>query len=131
MPRLRFDYSPGRRALADMDALCATLRMAMAATGVFPVGGIRMRGHAADCAARGDGAGGAQCLDIELRIGRGRTIAERRAGIETIHAAARGFLAPRVGAVPFALSRELREIAAERSVKAWTTVHDAVAARRG
>jgi homoprotocatechuate degradation regulator HpaR len=110
MPHLRFDYSPDLEELADLDELCALLRDAMEATGLFPVGGIRVRGHAADCEAVGDGLGDALFLDIELKIGHGRSPEQKRAALEQIYGAARAYLEPRLAEVPFALSAELREI---------------------
>lgn len=126
MPHLRFDYPPELAAHADLAAFARHMRDAMAATGLFPPGGIRVRGHAADVAVAFDGAEGWLWLDMELRIGAGRTEADRTRACDTLYAAARAFLEPAVAPRPFALSLELREIDATFSRKGWNTVHAAL-----
>ena len=126
MPHLRFDHSPGLGDLVDLQGFAEHMRAAMVATGLFPVGGIRVRGHAASIHATADGAPGWHWLDMELRIGQGRTEADRARAVETLYAAARAFLEPRLGMQPFALSLELREIDPRFSAKGWNTIHTAL-----
>jgi 5-carboxymethyl-2-hydroxymuconate isomerase len=105
------------------------MRDAMAAIGLFPPGGIRVRGHAAHVAAAFDGADGWLWLDMDLRIGTGRTPEDKGRACDALYAAARAYLEPRIAPRPFALSLELREIDPAFSRKAWNTVHDALARR--
>lgn len=126
MPHLRFDHSPGLGDLVDLQGFAEHLRAAMAGTGLFPLGGIRVRGHAADIHATADGAPGWHWLDMELRIGQGRSEQDRLRAVETLYAAARAFLEPRLGEQPFALSFELREIDPRFSAKGWNTIHRAL-----
>lgn len=130
MPHLSFEYSAGLEARADLPALAARLRDAMVATGLFPLGGVRVRGHRADVAVVADG-GPHDFLDIAVRLGAGRSPEAKRAAAEAIYAAAEAHLRPALGAAPFALSLELREIDPELSIKRWNTVHEAVSGGRG
>ncbi|MFN6978870.1 MAG: 5-carboxymethyl-2-hydroxymuconate isomerase [Gemmobacter sp.] len=133
MPHLRYDHAAELARVADMQGFARAMRDAMAATGVFPVGGIRVRGHAAssECTfdVGGDGTGDWLWLDMELRMGRGRSEAERQRVLAALYAAARAYLEPAVAPRPFALSLELREIDPAFSAKGWNTVHDALARR--
>lgn len=129
MPHLRFDYSKGLEDHLSMPGLCAALRDALEETGLFPVGGIRVRGHAADCTAIADGHDDCLFCDIELRIGEGRSREDRERIVAAVYAAARAHMEPALQGRPVALSMELREIDATFSEKSWNTLHAAVAAR--
>ena len=126
MPHLRFDYSPGLGAQVDLAAFAQHMRAAMIDTGLFPLGGIRVRGHEAQVHAVADGAPHWHWLDMELRLGQGRPEADRTRATETLYAAARAWLEPRLAAQPFALSLELREIDPRFSAKGWNTIHAAL-----
>lgn len=126
MPHLAFDHSPGLEARVDLAAFARAMRDALAATGVFPLGGIRVRGHRADWCAIADGRDAHAFLDLRLRMGEGRDEATRRRVAEAVYAAAEAFLRPAIGTAPFMLSLEVEEIAAAFSVKRWSTVHDAI-----
>jgi 5-carboxymethyl-2-hydroxymuconate isomerase len=126
MPPLRYDYPPALAARADPAAFAEAMRAAMAATGLFPVGGIRVRGHAADAAAAFDGREGWLWLDMDLRIGAGRSGADKGRACDALYAAARAFLEPRIAPRPFALSLAMREIDPVFSRKGWNTVHAAL-----
>ena len=126
MPHLRFDHSPGLGHLVDLAGFADHMRGAMLATGLFPLGGIRVRGHAAEVHAVADGAPHWHWMDIELRIGQGRSEADRTRATETLYAAARDYLEPALGPHPFALSFELREIDPRFSAKGWNTIHAAL-----
>lgn len=131
MPHLRFDYSAALAEHADMAAFAEIMRQTLEATEVFPVGGIRVRGHAATVEALSDGVGDAMFLDIELRIGAGRAPEEKEAVCEAVYAVARAWLEPRVIDLPFALSLDLREADPRFSKKDWNSMHAAVKMRRG
>lgn len=128
MPHLSFEYSPGLEALADLPAFAAAMRDAMAATGLFPLGGIRVRGHRADVCLVADG-GPHQFMDIAVRLGAGRSLDARKAAAEAIYAAAEAFLKPCAAGGAFALSLELREIDPVLSIKRFNTIHEHIQAR--
>lgn len=123
MPHLRFDHSPGLGDLVDLQGFAEHMRAAMVETGLFPLGGIRVRGHAAEVQATADGSDRWHWLDMELRIGQGRSEADRIRATESLYAAGRAFLEPRLGTQPFALSLELREIDPRFSAKGWNSIH--------
>ncbi|MCC6008494.1 MAG: 5-carboxymethyl-2-hydroxymuconate isomerase [Rhodobacteraceae bacterium] len=129
MPHLVLDYPPDLAELVEMGALCAVLRDAMVATGLFPLGGIRVRGRAAECWAIADGSRQFLYLDLVLRMGTGRSEADRARAMAEIYDAARAFLEPRVGDVPTALSMEIIEIDPVLSDKRWNTIHGYLARR--
>lgn len=131
MPHLRFDYSSALADHADMAAFAEIMRRTLEATEIFALGGIRVRGHAATVEALSDGVGDAMFLDMVLRIGAGRSDAEKEAVCEALYAVARAWLEPRVIDLPFALSLELREIDPAVSRKDWNSMHAAVKLRRG
>ena len=126
MPHLSYDHAPGLALLADMNAFADHMRRAMIDTGIFPLGGIRVRGHAATSQSVADGAADWLWLDMQLRIGQGRSADDRNRAADQLYAAARAFLEPCLGGRPFALSFELREIDPQFSRKGWNTIHTAL-----
>ncbi len=128
MPHLSFEYSPGLETLADLPAFAAAMRDAMATTGLFPLGGIRVRGHKADVCLVADG-GPHQFMDIVVRLGAGRSLEARKAAAEAIYTAAAAFLKPCAAGSAFALSLEMREFDPELSIKRFNSIHEHLQAR--
>lgn len=128
MPHLSFEYSAGLEALVDLPAFAAAMRDAMAATGLFPLGGIRVRGHRADVSLVADG-GPHHFVDMAVRLGSGRSLEARKVAAEAIYAAAETFLRPCAAGGGFALSLEMREIDPELSIKRFNTIHEHLRAR--
>lgn len=126
MPHLSFDHDAELASLVDMKGLCAALRDALVASGHFPLGGIRVRGHAADCHAIADGDTGHHFLDMVLRIGPGRGDAVHGEVLDALYDLARRHIEPRLGREHCALSLELREFDPQRQRKDWNTVHAAL-----
>ncbi|QDL92595.1 5-carboxymethyl-2-hydroxymuconate Delta-isomerase [Paroceanicella profunda] len=131
MPHLSFEYSPDLDTRIDMQAFAALLRDAMVETGLFPLGGIRVRGLRCAVVEIADGAEAYGFIDMVLRIGEGRSPQQRAMAAEQVYAAAETFLRARLGALPFMLSLEIREIVTEFSIRRYSTVHAAVSARAG
>lgn len=124
MPHLRLEYPAAMAKAVDMQAFAQHMRAAMAAMPVFPVGGIRVRGVAADVAAVADG-GDHLFLHMEAMMGAGRDEATRREVARVLYAAAEAHLAPLLDGRPFALSLEVRELD-PIGEKRWNTIHEAV-----
>ncbi len=124
MPHLSFEYSTGLGRMVDLPGFAAHMRDAMVGTGVFPLGGIRVRGFEADVMAVADG-GDYHFIDMVLRMGEGRTEDVRDGAADALYDAARAYLEPQV-TTPFMLSLELVQIDKRFSRKAWNTVHAAV-----
>ncbi len=110
MPHLTLDYSANLAARADMDALCRDLHAAILASGLFELGAVRVRAHAAAHYAVADLLPQNAFLDMVFRIGSGRTPDEVKAAGDLIFAAASRALAPLFADPHFALSLEVREI---------------------
>lgn len=123
MPHLSFDHDRGLADLVDMTDLCAALRDALAASGHFPLGGIRVRGHAAHSHAIADGAPGHHFLDMVLRIGPGRGDTVHQEVLDVLYDTARRRIESALGDQTIALSLELREFHPTRQRKGWNTIH--------
>ena len=64
MAHLSFEYSAGLEPDLDLQAFCDHLRDAMDGTGVFPLGGIRVRGTRGDVATIASGADELAFIDM-------------------------------------------------------------------
>ncbi len=118
MPHIQIDYSPNLEDRLDMAGLCAALRDAAAATGVFPPAGIRVRATACTHVVIADGNPRHGFVDISVRLRGGRTLEARKAATAQIFAAAETFCADLMASAPFMLSLEMRDIDPELSAKA-------------
>lgn len=131
MPHLTFEYSAAVAERADLALFAETMRDALLATGLFPPGGVRVRGRLtgpvvlAGLPANDPGAG---FVDMILRIGEGRLAGARLRLTEDVYSAAEAFFAPLARDFPFALSLEVQEIDREMSEKRLNTLHDLAAA---
>ena len=110
MPHLRIECSANIEKRVDMAEFCRLMSDALMSTGLFPLGGIRVRAYPAEAIAIADGHAGNAFVDMVLRLGEGRLLAERRRTGETLIAAARAFLAGVLAEPHFALSLEIVEI---------------------
>jgi 5-carboxymethyl-2-hydroxymuconate isomerase len=117
VPHLTVEYSASIEGRADMQALCERLHAAVLGTGLFELGAIRVRALRADHYAVADRLPENGFVDLNFRIGRGRTLEERKRAGDAILAAAEEALAPLLATPHFALSLEIREIDAELSWK--------------
>lgn len=125
MPHISFEYSAELESHLDLVEFCELLRDTMVETEIFPLGGIRVRGHRVDCQCLADGDAGYSFLDMTMKIGQGRTLAQKEAAIDLIYGAAETHLRARIE-MPFALSLSLQEMDAALSRKSFNTVHAAV-----
>ena len=117
MPHLTVEYSANLEARADLDALCGTLLETILATGLFEVGAVRVRALRADHYAIADRLPENGFVDLNLRVGKGRSAEEKKRTGEALFAVATTALAPLLETPHFALSLEIREIDAELSWK--------------
>lgn len=126
MPHLTIEYSANIEDRAEIAALCAVMRDAMVETGVFPLGGIRVRAFPCQTYVIADGAQDYGYLNMICRVGHGRDEAVRAAAAETLYAAAEAWLKPRMAERPFALSLDLDELHPVTSLKRFNTIHSAL-----
>ncbi|AUC54699.1 5-carboxymethyl-2-hydroxymuconate isomerase [Sagittula sp. P11] len=131
MPHLRCEYSAGLEAHLDMEVLGRTLHAAMAETGVFPLGGIRVKMHRCSLAMVGDANPGHgvvnHFLALELSVGAGRDKDVLAEAGRQLFQVAEAVCAGQLAAPHFMLSLEIREIDPELSWKA-NSIHARLAA---
>jgi 5-carboxymethyl-2-hydroxymuconate isomerase len=124
MPHIVIEHSANLDDRVDWPALCEAARRAAAETGVFPLGGIRVRTHRCDHVAIADGDPAHGFVDVTLKIGRGRDVeARRRAGDQVFQAISRA-LDPAFAATTVALSLQIVEIDEPNWKR--NTIHDAL-----
>ncbi|KIC32008.1 5-carboxymethyl-2-hydroxymuconate Delta-isomerase [Leisingera sp. ANG-S5] len=120
MPHITLDYSANMEARTDIAALCCHLRQAAAATGVFPLAGIRVRAFAANHTSIADGDDRHGYLDISIRLRAGRDLDTRKRAAQAVFEAAQSFLEPAMQQHSIALSLEMRNVDPELSPKCGT-----------
>jgi 5-carboxymethyl-2-hydroxymuconate isomerase len=127
MPHFTLQYSANLDATLDIAAACEVVRQAAAETGIFPLGGIRVRAIGCAHYAIADGRPDYAFLDMVLRIGEGRELATRQRAGEHVFKALSAFLDPVFAKQPFALSFDIQINDAAMSWKR-NTIHDALKA---
>jgi 5-carboxymethyl-2-hydroxymuconate isomerase len=125
MPHFVIDYSPNLEGELDVGSLVECVRKEAVASGIFPLGGIRVRAHKAEAASLADGKPEHAYVDLTLRLASGRDLATRkRVGAAVFEAISR-HLDPLFARRRIMLSFEVKEIDPELSWKR-NTVHDAL-----
>lgn len=117
MPHLTVEYSANLDDRVDIGELCRRLAQSVLSTGLFEIGAVRVRAVRAEHFAIADQLPENAFVDLNLRIGKGRTADEKKRVGEAIFAAAGDMLAPLFGTPHFALSLEVREIDPDLSWK--------------
>ncbi|MGG7568016.1 5-carboxymethyl-2-hydroxymuconate Delta-isomerase [Rhodovulum sp. DZ06] len=117
MPHMDITHSRNLGEEIDLQALCDAVARAMEETGMFPLGGIRVRAIACDAYRIADGHADNMFADFVLRVGQGRPPEARKAAAQHVWDAACAHLAPLFDRPHFALSFEMREIDADFSWK--------------
>lgn len=117
MPHIVLEYSANLSAQLDFAALLESLRDSALATGVFPLGGIRIRAYQADHYLIADGHPDNAFVHIMLRVGHGRDLQTRKRACEAIFATACEFLQPLYDRLPLGVSLEMQEIDAVLTAK--------------
>lgn len=118
MAHFHIDYSANLEDRLDISGLCKAVAEAAAATGVFPVAGIRVRAVRADHHYMADGNPEHAYLDLSVRLRGGRPEAAKQAATQAIFAAMEACCAEVMASSPFMLSMEMRDIDPELSPKA-------------
>ena len=128
MPHLTIEYSAILDADVDMAAFCAAMRDAMVETGIFPLGGIRVRAFPCQTYVIADGDPAHAYLHMICRVGSGRDEEVRLKAADHLYTAAEAHLKPRVS-TPFALSLDLDELHPVTSLKRHNTIHEHLKAK--
>jgi 5-carboxymethyl-2-hydroxymuconate isomerase len=117
LPHIVLEYSANLSAQLDFAALLESLRDSALATGVFPLGGIRIRAYQAGHYLIADGHPDNAFVHIMLRVGHGRDLQTRKRACEAIFATACEFLQPLYDRLPLGVSLEMQEIDAVLTAK--------------
>jgi 5-carboxymethyl-2-hydroxymuconate isomerase len=78
MPHFTIEYSANLDGRLDIGAVCEVVRKAAVETGIFPLGGIRVRAIRCEHYAIADARQDYGFLDMVLRIGEGRDLPTRQ-----------------------------------------------------
>ena len=125
MPHFTIEYSANLDGRVDMGAVVELVRKEAVATGIFPLGGIRVRAIKCEHYAIADGARNFGFLDMVLRLGEGRDLATRQKAGEHIFKALSAYLDPVFATGKFALSFDMQINDKETSWKR-NNIHEAL-----
>ena len=125
MPHFTIEYSANLDGRIDMGAVVELVRKAAVETGIFPLGGIRVRTVRCEHYAIADGNPHLGFLDMVLRLGEGRDLATRKQAGEHIFKALSAYLDPVFANGKFALSFDMQINDKETSWKR-NNIHDAL-----
>ncbi|WP_414455944.1 5-carboxymethyl-2-hydroxymuconate Delta-isomerase [Enterobacter quasiroggenkampii] len=110
MPHFIAECTDNIREQADLPALFAKVNEALAATGIFPLGGIRSRAHWLDTWQMADGKHDYAFVHMTLKIGAGRSLESREAVGEMLFGLIKAHFAELMASRYLALSFELDEL---------------------
>ncbi|EOX7390038.1 MULTISPECIES: 5-carboxymethyl-2-hydroxymuconate Delta-isomerase [Enterobacter] len=110
MPHFIAECTDNIREQADLPALFAKVNEALAATGIFPLGGIRSRAHWLDTWQMADGKHDYAFVHMTLKIGAGRSLESREAVGEMLFGLIKAHFAALMASRYLALSFELDEL---------------------
>src|SRR5260370_15128235 len=125
MPHFTLEYSANLDARVDMGQVVEVVRTAAVETGIFPLGGIRVRAVKCEHYAIADGQKNFGFLDMVLRLGEGRDLAARKQAGEHIFKALSAHLDPVFADSKFALSFDVQINDKETSWKR-NNIHEAL-----
>ena len=127
MPHFTIEYSANLDSRLDMGEVVQLVRKAAVETGIFPLGGIRVRSVRCEHYAIADGDPSFGFLDMVLRLGEGRDLATRQKAGEHIFKALSAHLDPVFANGKFALSFDMQINDKNTSWKR-NNIHDALKA---
>lgn len=109
MPHLAIQHSI-HLATGPMTQLCAALHGVLVETGIYPMGGIRVRAIPCPAVAIADQHPNNAFVDMIFRIGTGRSEADKKMTGDKLMACAKKFFSVELAQPHFALSLEIIEI---------------------
>ena len=110
MPHVTMEYSANLQTQVDFNGLCHAIHTTGIATGLFELGAVRVRAIKCDHYAIADLLPQNSFIDTSIRIGLGRSQADKERLGEAINTTMNEFLAEQLSQPYFALSIEVREI---------------------
>jgi 5-carboxymethyl-2-hydroxymuconate isomerase len=108
MPHFTIEYSANIEPRVDIAAVVELVRKAAVETGIFPLGGIRVRAIRCEHYAIADGSPAMGFLAMLLRLGEGRDLPTRKKAGEHIFRALSYFLEPAFAGSKLALSFDMQ-----------------------
>ena len=109
MPHLIVEYSANIEDQIALDALLDKLHTCALGTGVFPLGGLRVRAHRADAFRIADKAPDNGFVHVTALIGHGRPLDVQQRAAEELFAVLTKHLEPLYDKSPLALSLNVQE----------------------
>lgn len=125
MPHFTIEYSANLEGRVDMGAVVELVRKTAVETGIFPLGGIRVRAIKCEHYAIANGQKHFSFLDMVLRLGEGRDLPTRQKAGEHIFKALSTYLDPVFAKDKFALSFDMQINDKETSWKR-NNIHEAL-----
>jgi 5-carboxymethyl-2-hydroxymuconate isomerase len=125
MPHFTIEYSANLDQRLDMTEVVEIVRRAAVETGIFPLGGIRVRAIRCEDYAIADGNPDLGFLDMVLRLGEGRDLATRKKAGEHVFNALSAHLDSVFKESKFALSFDMQINDKETSWKR-NNIHEAL-----
>lgn len=110
MPHMIIDHSANVADTLEMTGFCQFVHDAMVQTGMFELGGIRVRAHRADHYVVADGHPANGYIHMTLRIGVGRSLDDRKRAGDAIFDAVTEYLAEQFSTPHLALSFVIEEL---------------------
>jgi 5-carboxymethyl-2-hydroxymuconate isomerase len=129
MPHVIIECSSNVGGRANLHAIVEAMHTAALETGVFPIGGLRVRVNESEIFRIADGDPANAFVHVELRIGAGRDLATRERAAKHMFDALTAVLADAFERTPIGISLELNEIVPETSHK-LNNLHEYVEKRR-
>ncbi len=129
MPHIIIEYSANLRGRLDFPRFLAVVQQSALATGVFPIGGVRVRAYEADHYRIADAHPDNAFMHVVLKVGHGRSVETRRQACEAIFATICEQLEALYQAIPLGISLEMQEIDPAFSFKR-NNLHEFVKARQ-
>jgi 5-carboxymethyl-2-hydroxymuconate isomerase len=127
MPHFTIEYSANLDARVEIGKVVEVVRKSAVETGIFPLGGIRVRAIRCEHYAIADGGAHFGFLAMVLRLGEGRDLAARKKAGEHIFKVLSSYLDPVFAGNKFALSFDMQINDKETSWKR-NNIHDALKA---
>jgi 5-carboxymethyl-2-hydroxymuconate isomerase len=127
MPHFTLEYSANLDARVDIGKVVEVVRKAAVETGIFPLGGIRVRALRCEHFAIADGNPELGFLAMVLRLGEGRDLATRKQAGEHVFKALSDYLDPVFANSKFSLSFDIQINDKEMSWKR-NNIHEALKA---
>ena len=127
MPHFTIEYSANLETRVDMGGVVEVVRKAALETGIFPIGGTRVRAIRCEHYAIADGNPQFAFLAMLLRLGEGRDLATRKKAGEHVFKALSTYLDPVFANSKFALSFDMQINDKEMSWKR-KNIHEALKA---